>query len=123
MANGYVLKLLENLRRASQNDVDLTEQIDAAKDMLQHGYDANDAQWQALNRKVDDLPRETQASGNDGQSSGVQGTHGNQQYVSGAKPGTPGNPIGYPGTDQDKDGPPGKGPIVVPGQKLTDDKA
>jgi hypothetical protein len=48
----------------------------------------------------------------------IQGTGGNNQYVSAAEPGSPNNPIGYPGTDQDQD-PPGEGPKTVPGQKVT----
>jgi hypothetical protein len=121
MSKGFILKVLENVQGA-----DMQDQIDAAKDMLQHGYDANEEQWQALNRKVDaqDKSSQTRSQTQSAQPEGggvVHGTKGHQQYVSGAEPGAEGNQIGWPGTDQDQDGP-GKRGHTVPGVKPKHDK-
>ena len=89
-------------------------------DMEVSGSDANPGQWDQLNDAVDALPAEpkepTKDAGIAGNAEG--GVTDNGRLVSKDKPGTGSNPIGYPGTDQDQDGP-GKASKTVPGMKPT----
>lgn len=124
MRNGYVLKLLENIERLVQEGQDVRPMIDAAKSQVEHNHDANQDDWDKLDGAVGGLDPSNRPDdaavpfGEPDNARVIQGTGGNNQYVSGSEPGSPDNPIGYPGTDQDQD-PPGEAPKTVPGQKVT----
>lgn len=121
MRNGYLCKLLDNIERLVQSGADVQPLIDKAKSQAEGGHDANPDEWDELNQAVDNLPDDSSTNSSSASAAGTrveQGTAGNQQYVSGKEPGELGNPIGYPGTNQDQEEP-GKRPSTVPGQKLT----
>lgn len=142
MNNGWIEKFDANRARLEANG-DISELQQIRDEMEQGGFDANDEQWEALNSAVKDLPEEDreqaeaeereksregevpagsserprpQAS-NDVEETGVAV---NQRLVSSDEPGTGSNPIGYPGTDQDQDGPGAR--KNVPGMKTTEKK-
>lgn len=118
MRNGYVVKLLDNIERLVQSGADVGPLVDAAKSQVANNHDASQQEWDELDRHVADLPqqRNTESALETSTPNDVKPI-GSRQFVSGAEPGSPSNPIGYPGTDQDQDAP-GEKARTVPGQKV-----
>lgn len=123
MRNGYVAKLLDNIERLVQEGKDVGPLIDAAKSQVENSHDANPHEWDQLNAAVDSLPDSDRRTALDNERPSTDDVQpsGSRQFVSGDEPGSPSNPIGYPGTDQDQEQPGGKS-RTVPGQRVDADK-